>query len=271
MRLPVRLSIVGLWLLSCAAPLAYAQDELGSPNEERFRLSAGVFSTDTETEVRLDADDGTEGTVVNGEEDLGLRDHSDMGDVEVEMRIRERHRVRFDYLKLDREAVQALEREIVFGNDTYNPGDIVESSIDMRNFGVTYMYEVLRKDRYIVAWGLGLNLLEFDAAAAVDARDISEQESISGPGPVLGIQALVRLTSRIHTELRAEYMEAHASDFRGSITNLHATFVYRFNRSIGAGLGYKLHEIDAESESLGDTGRLKLSNSGGIAFVRVAF
>lgn len=270
MKLPVRVSI-GICVLSCVAPLAHAQDELGSPNDEHFRLSAGIFSVDTQTDVRLDADDGTEGTVVNAEDDLGLRDHSDVGDVEVETRIRERHRIRFDYFKLDRTSRQALEREIVFGNDTYAPGDIVDSAIDMRNFGVTYMYELARKDRFIFAWGLGVNLLELNAAAEVDARSISEEESVSGPGPVVGIQTLVRFTSRIHAELRAEYMEAHASDFRGSITNLHGTVVYRFNRSIGAGLGYKLLEIDAESESAGDTGRFKLSNSGPLAFVRVTF
>lgn len=270
MKLPVRL-LTGICVLSCAAPLALAQDKLGSPNGERFRLSAGMFSFDTETDVRIDADDGTEGTVVSGEEDLGLRDHSEVGDVEVETRIRERHRVRFDYFKVDRAATQALERQIVFGNDTYNVGDVVDSSIDMRNFGVTYMYELVRKERYIFAWGLGVNLIELNTAAEVDARSISEEESIAGPGPVVGIQTLVRITDHIHAELRAEYMEAHAKDFRGSLTHLHGTIAYRFNRSIGAGLGYKLFEIDADSESAGDTGRFTISNSGPLAFVRVTF
>lgn len=270
MKLPVRV-LSGVCVLSCAASLAHAQDQLGSPNDEHFRLSAGLFSVDTETDVRVDANDGTEGTEVNAEEDLGLRDHSEVGDVEVETRIRERHRVRFDYFKLERTSTQALEREIVFGNDTYNVGDIVDSAIDMRSFGVTYMYELARKDRFIFAWGLGVVLLELNTAAEVDARSISEEESVSGPGPLLGIQTLVRLNPRIHAELRGEYMEAHASDFDGSITNLHGTIVYRFNRSIGAGLGYKLMEIDAESESAGDTGRFKLSNSGPLIFVRVTF
>jgi hypothetical protein len=269
-KLPVHF-LAGICVLACAAPPARAQDNLGTPNGERFRMSAGIFSFDTETDVRVDADDGTEGTEVSGEEDLGLRDHSDVGDVEVEMRIRERHRVRFDYFKVDREASQALERQIVFGNDTYNVGDVVDSAIDMRNFGVTYMYELARKERYVFAWGLGVNLLELNTSAEVDARSISEEESIAGPGPVIGIQTLVRFTDRIHSELRAEYMEAHSKDFRGSITNLHGTVVYRFNRSIGAGVGYKLFEIDADSESTGDTGRFAIKNSGPLAFVRVTF
>lgn len=270
MKLAVRL-MTGVWVLSCAAPLTFAQNPLGSPNDERFRLSAGVFSVDSETDVRLDANNGTQGTAVNAEDDLGLRDHSEVGDVEVETRIRERHRVRFDYFKLDRTASQALARQIQFGNDVYQPGDIVESGIDMRNFGVTYMYELARKDRFIFAWGLGINLVELNAAAEVRARRIAEEESRSGPGPVVGIQTLIRITPRIHAELRAEYMELHASDFRGSISNLHGAVVYRFNRSLGVGLGYTQLEIDIKSEVVGDSGRFKIGSSGGVAFVRVTF
>src|SRR5688572_14267078 len=68
-------------VLASAAPLVLAQNKLGSPHEERFRLSAGLFSADTDTDIRLDADDGTLGTAVSAEEDLGLADHSDVGDV----------------------------------------------------------------------------------------------------------------------------------------------------------------------------------------------
>ena len=70
-------------LISCAllgllaASPVHAQESLPSPFAEYFRLSAGLLSASSETELRLDADDGTPGTVVSGEDDLenlGLRD-----------------------------------------------------------------------------------------------------------------------------------------------------------------------------------------------------
>ena len=88
------------WVMTCAllgvlaAQNARAQETIGSPFADYFRLSAGLLSASAETEMRLDADDGTLGTVVSGEDDLGLRDKSEMGDVEMEIRIRERHRLR---------------------------------------------------------------------------------------------------------------------------------------------------------------------------------
>ncbi|NJO12607.1 MAG: porin family protein [Gammaproteobacteria bacterium] len=264
-----------LWTLAwgClwSASAAVAQDGLINPNDERLRLSAGVFAADSRTELRLDSDAGTLGTLVNAEQDLGLRDHSDAGDVEVELRVRDRHRIRFNYFKLDRNASQALSRQIRFGDDVYNVNDVVTSAIDMRNFGVTYSYEFLRFERYELGASFGVNLVELDATAAVAARNIREQESRTGPTPTVGVHTLFRITKRIHAELRAEYMQLHIDDFEGTVTNLRGALIYRFNDSLGVGLGYALLETEVESEQLQDTGRFSIANDGALLFVRVAF
>jgi hypothetical protein len=256
-------------LLATAA--ARAQDKLGRPQDEHFRMSAGVFAADTVTELRLDNDAGDLGTEIAAELDLGLRDHSDSGDVEVETRIRERHRVRFGYFKIDRNASKQLERQIEFGNDVYEIDDVVESTFDMRNFGVTYSYDVLRVDRATAGASFGINLVDITASAAVPARNIREDESRAGPSPVVGVHALVRITRRFHTELRAEYMQLNIDDFEGSVTGLFGAIVCRFNRNLGLGVGYKLLETEVDSNRVGETGNFRIENSGGVAFLRVAF
>jgi len=255
----------------CTAPLAQAQDKLGSPQQEHFRMSAGIFAADSTTAVRLDADNGAVGTPVIAEVDLGLRDHSDSGDVEVETRIRERHRVRFAYFKLDREATRQLDRDIRFGNDIYQVNDLVSSSIDMRNFGLTYSYEALHLDRAAVGLSFGINLVEITAAAEVPARAIREEESRAGPTPTLGVHALLRITRRFHLDARAEYMQLGIEDFEGSVTSLFGGIVFRFNRNIGVGVGYKLLETQVDSTGDGETGNFSIENSGGVAFLRVTF
>jgi len=259
------------FLCACVAPLAQAQDKLGSPQQEHFRMSAGIFAADSTTAVRLDADNGDVGTPVNAELDLGLRDHSDAGDVEVETRIRERHRVRFTYFKLDREATRQLDRQISFGNDVYEIDDVVSSRIDMRNFGLTYSYEALHLDRAEAGLSFGINLVEITAAAEVQARAIREEESRAGPTPTFGVHALLRITRRLHMDVRAEYMQLGIDDFEGSVTSLFGSIVFRFNRNIGVGLGYKLLETQVDSQGEGETGNFTIENSGGVAFLRVTF
>ena len=93
------------------------------------------------------------------------------------MRIRERHFVRFNYFRLDRSATTTITRQIQFGNDTFEPGDEVESSLDLHEFTATYAYRFLRKPRSrTLLAASGLHLTEFVAEGRVRARNLREEQ-----------------------------------------------------------------------------------------------
>jgi len=261
------------WPLLCAAPLAFAQDQdpLNSPQNERVRLSAGIFSGTTATDLRLDSNAGIVGTEINAEEDLGLREKGEMGNVEAEIRIRERHRLRFNYFISNRHATKALEREIDFGENTYNVGDIVDSKLDMRVFGTTYTYEAYRSDRATVGLSFGINLVEAQADAEVDARDIDENDSRAGPFPSIGVNTLIRITRRFHFEARAEYMDVGSGDVEGTYTDLDGAILFRMTRNLAFGAGYGRMVWEIVSTDIDDSGRFRIDNSGPRLFMRVAF
>jgi len=263
--------VASAFLLSLMATHASAQEPLANPQDDRFRLSAGVFSASADTTVRLDADDGTAGTTLSAEDDLGYRDRSELGNVEVELRLRGRHHVRFNYWRFDRNATVVLDEPIQFGDDVYLVNDEVSSGLDVRNFAATYAYDILRYDRFTLGFGLGVNLLEFRARAAVPARRVSEEESRTGPIPAASMQALIRISERFHFEARGEYMNVDIDDYEGSLLNMHAALLFRFTRNLGVGLGYTSLDHEVISRNPGDTGELTLKNNGGELFLRVAF
>ena len=264
-------------LMSCAligllaTQSAGAQDSLVSPMEDYFRLTAGMLSISSETELRLDADDGTPGTVVSGEDDLGLRDQGEMGNVEMEFRIRERHRLRLNYFRLDRSASQTIDREIQFGDDTFDAGDLVESRLDWREFSITYGYTFLRRARYEIYGTFGLHLAEVRAAGEVDADDIREEESETFPIPAIGAGTLVRISDRFHFEARADYLSVSYEDIEGMLLDLRGSVVYRFNRNLSLGAAYVFSKREATLEEIGDSGFFDLRHDGPELFLRVAF
>jgi hypothetical protein len=264
-------------LMSCAllgvlaAPGARAQEAIVSPLEDYFRLTAGLLSASSETEMRLDADDGTPGTVVSGEDDLGLRDQSEMGDVELEFRIRKRHRLRVNYFRSDRSASQVIDREIQFGDDTFDAGDRVESRLDWREFSITYGYTFLRRARYDVYGSFGLHLAEVRAAGEVDADDIREEENQTFPIPAVGLGGLVRITDHFHFEGRVDYLTVSYEDVDGTLLDARGSVVYRFNRNLALGAAYVFTQREASSEEEGDSGLFDLRHSGPELFLRVTF
>lgn len=250
---------------------ASAQEEIASPFEDHFRLTAGLLSANSDTELRLDADDGTPGTLVSAETDLGLRDQSEQADVEVEMRIRERHRLRFNYFRLDRSAVQAIDRQILFGDETFDASDLVESRLDWREFSITYGYTFLRTERFELFGSFGVHLVEMSAQGEVAADDIREEETEAAPIPALGLGTLVRFSDRFHFEARVDYLTANVDEFDGTVLDVRAGLLYRFNRNLAVGVAYMLMEREGNSADIGDSGHLSLRNSGPELFLRVAF
>lgn len=266
------------WLLAgcvlaglCLARAAHAQEEIASPFEDHFRLTSGLLSTSTETELRLDADDGTPGTLVSGESDLGLREQSEQADVEAELRIRERHRVRFNYFRLDRSAAKVIERQIQFGNDVFDVNDLAETSLDWREFSVTYAYTFLRRESFEVYGSFGIHLLEARAQGEVSAEDIREDEAEAAPIPALGIGTLIRFSDRFHFEGRVDYLDVSIDEFTGTLLDLRGAVLFRFNRNLAVGAAYVLMQREGTSEDADDSGIFNLHNSGPELFLRVAF
>jgi hypothetical protein len=264
--------LIGCGLLGLLATSGVrAQDTLASPFSEYFRLSAGLLSASSETELRLDGDDGTPGTAVSGEDDLGLRDKSNMGDVEMEIRIRERHRLRLNYFRIDRSAVQTIDRDIQFGDDLFEAGDEVESRLDWREFSITYGYTFLRRERFEVYGTFGLHLTEVSAAGEVDADDIREKENGVFPIPAIGAGTLVRISDRFHFEARGDYLQVSYEEIEGTMLDLRGSVVYRFNRNLALGGAYVFTQREAMSEEVGESGSFDLRHSGPELFLRITF
>ena len=264
-----------LRLIAASAPFIAAHvgaaENYASPIDDRFRLTAGALLASTATTLRLDGAIPNSGTLINAEDDLGLADKNTLADVEIMIGMRERHRVRLNYFKLDRDAAQPLARQLLIRGDTYNVNDFVESSFDVRMLSLTYSYSFLHKPRIDLAGSFGLNVLEFHARALLRARSLDQSEDEAGPFPTIGLDVLVPLSTRFYVEARAEYLKVSIQDFDGSAENLHAGFVYRWRENLAFGIGYRKFDINATSNSVGDTGKFELNNSGAQAFVRMSF
>src|SRR2546430_5130210 len=117
------------------------------------------------------------GPRVNGENDLGLPNRLHQGRVEFMFRLRERGKVRVDYFEADRSGNRALAKDVVFGNQTFTAGQQMLTSLDWRQFDITYSYSLFRNDRFEVATGLGIYFLQVDAIGEVPAQNQRQEHT----------------------------------------------------------------------------------------------
>ena len=260
------------------APIKPDKDRwTASPITDRFYVEGIFFNPALSTSLRVDSQNPgfglppTTGTVLSGERDFGFDGHRPQGRIEIVFRLRERGRLRVDYFATDRNGDRVITRPILFGNELFQANDRVTSSLDWREFALSYTYSVVRTDRFEVGLGLAVHLLEADARGAVEARQLRQEISGAGAFPTIPLDFTWRLSRRFALTARGQYLHAAVSRFEGSLGEYHGDVQYRWkpNFSLGAGYSVMRYSLDLHDSSF--PGAFRLDVRGPEAFFKVSF
>ncbi|HUI62114.1 MAG TPA: hypothetical protein VLX90_17945 [Steroidobacteraceae bacterium] len=245
--------------------------EIPSPITDRFYVRGTMFLPSFSTLLRVDAQNGTPGTVASGEDDLGMPRRKAQGRIELMFRLRERNRLRVDYFETDRNGSQLLTRQILFGDQTFLAGDQVTSSLDYRNFGLTYTYSFIRNDRFEIGAGLAVHFLQAEARGAVPARQLNQEVSGAGAFPTIPLDATWRISRRFALNARGQYFHAALNGFAGALADYHADVQYRWKPNFSLGAGYTVLRASLDVNDADFPGAFRLNVRGPEAFFKFSF
>ena len=247
------------------------QHVIPSPITDRFALRGTFFDSSVSTSLRVDSKNTGPGTLVSAENDLGLRSRVYQGRVEMYIRMRERNRLRVEYFESDRTGNKALQIPIKFADQSFRKGDVANTELDLRMFGLTYTYSVLRYERFELGTGIGVYLVQGDARGQVPARQLSQEVSGVAPVPTVALDGTVRISRRFAFVARGQYMNGSSNNFNGSLADYHADFQYRWRPNFAIGAGYSRMRLSFEVNSGTFPGLVALTVSGPELFFRVSY
>jgi hypothetical protein len=256
------------------APLPPHRRETPSPITDHFYIRGTFYDPQVRTNLRVDpsqAVPGVTGTPVNGENNLGLPNRLRQGRVEFMFRLRERSKVRVDYFEADRSGSKLLANDIVFGNETFAAGQLSQTSLDWRQFDITYTYSLVRNDRFEIGTGLGVYFLQVDAIGQVPAQNQRQEVTGASPFPAPSLDLTWRISSRWAATARGAYLKTALSGFRGWYADSHEDIQYRWNPNLAIGLGYASIRTSLTRRGGSFPGAFAMSISGPEAFVRFSF
>ncbi len=269
------------WLLALALVLpqaAGAQARRGAPPpdplfDHTLSVTGGVGLASPDTLIRYDASDGTPGTTLVAEDDLGFDDRETATRLEVSLRPRKRHRVRLGLLALpgDRSATETIAGPLRFGDEQFLAGDTVSSKLRLRAWSISYGYSFVRRPRFELGATLGATSLGLLAEAGVPARGIREREERSVPAPQAGLDASFRITPRWYAEARYQYFKVTADDVSGRLTQAEAAVMFQFNPHLAAGLAWTDFDASVTLREAGDSGRFRQQSDALLLQVRAGF
>ncbi len=255
------------------APLPPRKHEAPSPVTDHFYIRGTYFLPQVRTNLRVDPSrpPGAMGTWVNAESDLGLDHRPHRGRVEFMFRLRERGKLRVDYFESDRATQQTLANDIVFGNQTFGAGQLTRTSLDWRQFDITYTYSVLHTPYLEIGTGMGMYFLQVDAIGEVPARNQRQEVSAATPFPALPLDFAWRISSRWAVTARGAYLKATLNGFHGWYADSHEDLQYRWNPNLALGLGYSSIRTSLTRRGGSFPGVFAMSVSGPEGFIRFSF
>ncbi len=255
------------------APRAHA-DDYPSPTDERVRISLGVTHVSSATTLQIDSRAGATGTLITGEDQFGLDKTDFEPEFDVMVRATPRQRFRFDYFTLDRSGDRTVgATPIVFRDVTFEPGDPLQTQINLRSFGIAYEYSFWRSERLELAATLGVHVTDIDMLAKVQtqARHVYQTDDQAGPVPTVGLDGTWVVSKRFYLDGRAQYLTVHLDNVSGSLGFYEFDALYRYRANVSLGLGYTDVTAHLTSQQRTQGGLFDVTSKGPTVFIRVGF
>lgn len=238
--------------------------------EERFRAEVLVLGAGFDTTLRIDESLAEQGTQIGVEEDLGLDDSQILAQGELTLLPGDHHLVRLSGMTTRRSAQKTLEVTIEFDDETYLPGERVDSELNVTMVGLTYGYRFLVADRGELAGTFGIQIAEVEANAVVRSRVIRDAESGVAPLPLVGLEGRYDFSTRWSAEARVQYLTADIEEVEGSILDARVALTWRKNPHFVFGLGYRSFTLEVDSRNEDTPGFVDMSIDGPLLFMRAS-
>ena len=273
MRIAVRTALIILG--GCCSQLASAQPpwEKNPPPrlvEDILRVEVNVMGASYDTTARVDSVPEEPGTVFNAEKDFKVDDAEYMVTGEITLLPGERHLLRLTGLNTQRDGHARLQRQIAYDDEVYEVNELVDSSINLRLFGLTYGFRLISNERMEITPTLGVQVGEYSTNAVVRARTVREPTGDVAPIPVIGADLRYDFSTRLSMEGRVQYMKVELDEIEARMVDWRVGVTWRFNPHFLVGAGYRAFTIDAESFDEDSSGLIDLSMKGPLLYLRAS-
>ncbi len=245
--------LFALGLLACTLGATQAQaQELGNRLYDKFQVSASGSLLWLSSEIRIDAKNGSIGTDLDPEDDLGMPETKFQPRAAVRWRPGRKHELELGYQFARRNAEKTLERNIEVGDTSFTAGAQLNTSFDTDNAFLTYRFAFIADETKQIGVGLGLGAFFFDvgvdALAGIGSETVeySGGGSFVGPTAALGVFGRFRLGDRWYLAPDVRYLKVTVDRFTGKVIDGMVVGQYYFSDKFGVegGAGIKGVEVD---------------------------
>jgi hypothetical protein len=209
----------------------------------KWEISPTAAAVILGADIRVDKSDGSSGTTINAQDDLGLAKTKLQPRIDARMRMGRRNELEAGFQLSQRSGDKTAQRQFNFADTTFNVGASLNSKLNTNLLFLNYRYAFLAKERTQAGIGLGLGALFFstEITAAANAggggESYSASKSVTAPVGSIGLYGRYLIGSRWSAETDARLVKLKIDRIHIHYTELNAAGRYWFSHKWGAELG----------------------------------
>ncbi|PZF74253.1 hypothetical protein [Taibaiella soli] len=158
---------------------------------QRFTLSAGLFMPINNTSIKVGTTDGSIGTNIDLEDDLGFKSSTQSFYADLQWRASRRSRFDITYYSLHRSADKTLQKEIDFKDNVYPISASVNAHFNTDIVRFSYGYAIITNPKYEVGLLIGAHIMKtgvgISANTGAGSASYSDEFNFTAPLPDLGV------------------------------------------------------------------------------------
>lgn len=235
--------------------------------ETKAKISLGYFLPRMSTDVRLDPANPAlpDGDLIGIEDELGLDKDLFVARLDGYYRLGRKHRLQFGYFTFKRDGTGAIDRDLTYGDHTFEVDARVESDIENSIAVIGYMYSLHQTDRFEVSGTFGIHRLAIKTRLKGDTTggsiEISDTNA-KGPLPLIGIDLDYAITPRWIMSFRGMAFSVELDTFSGRLTDFKGSLEYFFLNNLGVGFGINRFDMKVDYSDDGRDASLDWGYSG---------
>jgi len=208
---------------------------------ERFKLSAGVFFPSASSHISVGNNSGSIGTDIDFENDLGFNKSSSSFYADLQWRASSLSRFDLSYYGLNRSSNYTLQKDIMFGDNTYNVNATVNAFFNTNIYRFSYGYAIFSKPTWEAGLLFGAHIVRFNVGLSANSNGntvaVSNDFGFTAPLPDFGVWGGVTLGPKWALNGEFDYLALTVDGITGKILayNFSATFKPFKNLSFAAG------------------------------------
>jgi hypothetical protein len=249
---------------------------------DKWVANVGGFFFTTDMRANLNGQSSTH-PEVDFDETFGKAGDSRRVRADALWRITPEHHVRFMYFDNSRVRSRVLDKDLEWGDYTFQLGARTEFTERTRVVQFAYEYAFWRRPTYEVAASVGVHYIRVDlqlsgiatftdsAGNTTTASATTQANSLPAPLPVVGLRGGWVLNRDWYLDAQGQVFKTKSGAFDGHWSDLRVGLTWMFHRNFGLGLGYNRFTTKLDVDKDDFDGRLKTGYSGLQAYLTGTF